>query len=208
MLFRSRARHALLLLTFFTLGVALPLILLSKWSPDYFIFHPYPRAVLNFYCNPIILLFASGVLAGMVVDHFKFGLLTGKIIFYASLMFFTCYIFGLAIFPVNLITDIFIIVPMVTGAIICDMNGFYIFRFHKLSLLGDISYSLYLWHPLVVAYLRSSLEHLNVDYHEWRWMAFSGAMLLSVTIGWMSYHFFEMRALSLLKQRMQLSKKI
>jgi len=65
------------------------------------------------------------------------------------------------------------------------------------DLLGNLSYGIYIFHPLVIFYFGLLLEKCNVEGKVKGVMMYSGAVLITIGVAWLSYVFFEKKFLQL-----------
>ena len=93
-------------------------------------------------------------------------------------------------------------------AILWTLRPFDAYFAHRLALrplmwLGTISYSIYLIHPVVMAFPDAGGRRLGFD-HEWYWVTCLVEIAVSIIAGWLFYHLVERRFISLRqKQRIE-----
>ncbi|MEP7255042.1 MAG: acyltransferase [Ferruginibacter sp.] len=68
---------------------------------------------------------------------------------------------------------------------------------HFFDLLGRLSYGIYIIHPLVIFYYALVLKHFNIGTVAKPIVVYGGTILLTITIAWLSYEFFEKKFLRL-----------
>jgi len=197
----GRLAYSILLSIFVVFGALIPLVFIGGFDPTYTTFHDYPITFLNMFCNPMVLLFASGVILGMLMDRIEWGkalLICG---FVVSTALFIIYVTGILGFQVNIYTDLLFIFPWVFFAAMCDKAGVFVFQQRRLTSIGDASYSLYLWHPIVFAYLRLIAERLSIPYMDFPWISFIFGMISAVMIAHISFVQFESKITPWLKSK-------
>lgn len=201
LLFGKLAYRALISV-FLIFGVLIPLVFTGGFNPSYTSFQQYPFSFLNLLCNPMVLLFASGVVLGMMMDRLEWSkpvLISG---FLVSSIFFIIHVIGILGIPVNIYTDLVFIFPWIFFAAMCDKSGVFVFRQRRLTSIGDASYSLYLWHPIVFAYLRLFAERLSIPFMDFPWVSFIFGMVASVLIAHISFVQIESRITPWLKSKL------
>lgn len=197
----GRFAYRVLLSIFLIFGLLIPLLFIGGFDPSYTSFKVYPVSIFNMFCNPIVLLFASGVVLGMLIDRIAWGkavLLSG---FVVSGFLFIIHVAGILDLQVNIYTDLLFIFPWIFFAAMCDKAGLFVFKFRSLTSIGDASYSLYLWHPIVFAYLRLVAERLSLPYMDFPWAAFIIGMIAAAVVSHISYSQIESRITPWLKSK-------
>ncbi len=200
-LFFGRLAYRLLISTIVVFGALIPLVLTGGFDPAYTTFHDYPISFLNLFCNPMVLLFASGVVLGMLMGRVEWGkplLICG---FVVSTFFFIIHVTGILGIQVNIYTDFLFIFPWIFFAAMCDKAGVFVFQQRRLTSIGDASYSLYLWHPVVFAYLRLFAERLSIPYMDFPWLSFLFGMIAALIMAHLSFVQFESRITPWLKSK-------
>jgi exopolysaccharide production protein ExoZ len=190
-LFFGKLGYKVLFLIFLCFGIILPLLFNGNFHPGYVAYYNYPIAALNLFCNPMVLLFASGVLLGDIMNRVQFSQNICLFGFTFSTGLFLMHVLGWHGLEVNLFTDLAFIWPWVFFTALCDRSGVFVFASKKWISVGDCSYSLYLWHPVVFAYLRLVAEKFSWPYLDAPWISFVVGMVLAIVVASISYKFFE-----------------
>lgn len=197
----GRLAYRILLSMFLVFGVLIPLIFIGGFDPAYASFKDYPISIFNMFCNPMVLLFASGVVLGMLMDRIEWGKIVLVSGFVVSTLFFIMHVTGMLGLQVNIYTDFLFIFPWIFFVAMCDKAGMFVFQIRRLTSVGDASYSLYLWHPIVFAYLRLIAERLSLPYMDFPWISFIIGMVAAAVVAHISYVQIESRVTPWLKSK-------
>ncbi len=198
-LFFQKWTYWVLLSLFAAFGVLIPIVFKGGFDPSYVSYHEYPLTFLNLYCNPMVLLFIAGVVIGMVMDRITWGIMVRKAGFFISTGLFIIHVTGSLGIPVNLYSDLAFIFPWVFFTALCDRAGCFMFSSNRWIGFGNVSYSLYLWHPVVFAYLRLSAEKLALPYMESPWISFVIGICIAALVAQGSFKYIESSITSKLK---------
>ncbi|MFM7177380.1 MAG: acyltransferase family protein [Bacteroidota bacterium] len=197
----GRLAYRILLSMFLIIGVLIPFIFIGGFDPAYTSFKDYPISIFNMFCNPMVLLFSSGVVLGMLMDRLEWSknmLVSGFVI---STLLFIIHVIGILGLHVNIYTDLLFIFPWIFFAAMCDKSRVFVFQIRGLTTVGDASYSLYLWHPIVFAYLRLFAERLSLPYMDFPWISFIIGMIAAVFVAHISFTQIESRVTPWLKSK-------
>jgi peptidoglycan/LPS O-acetylase OafA/YrhL len=198
-LFFKRSGYRVLLVLFAVFGLLIPMVFKGGFNPDYRIYHDYPLPFLNLFCNPMIFLFASGVAIGMVMDRISWNLTVRKTGFFITTGLFIVHVIGFLDFPVGIYSDMLFIFPWVFFTALCDRAGCFMFSSTRWIGFGSASYSLYLWHPVVFAYVRWIAEKLSIPYMESPWLSFVIGITIAAVVAQLSFKYLE----SIITQRLK-----
>ncbi|MFZ9942911.1 MAG: acyltransferase family protein [Bacteroidia bacterium] len=202
-MFVQSHRYWLLIGAFVSIGVLYQLIATGSFDPSYITYHDYPHQAMNFYGNPIVLLFALGVLAGMVLDRIQLSRKAAVFIFGITSICFINHVLAWWSLPVNVFTDTAFVFTWVLAAALCDKANVQVFP-ASVAKSGDSSYSLYLWHPVVFAYLRTVAEKMGLPYLEYPWMSFLLGLISAMLVAWFSFKVIETRVTNFLRQKISM----
>ena len=85
-------------------------------------------------------------------------------------------------------------------------NGLFsrLLRSPAFSFLGTISYSFYLWHPIVIVVIKRAILHLPQAWHGWGTdlLFVSVSVVGSLVLAWLSWRFFEVQLAGYLKRHL------
>ncbi len=149
----GKLRYVFVYLIFVLLLVAVPLAGGFELSSSYKVFRDYEISYFNALTNPIWIHFIAGVSAGLLLKYVHPSRLFCRISLPVSIILFAIYYTGCSGLEINAVNDLLFGGILFIAFLINDMHeqGY---RFpHALNMLGNISYSLYLFHPIVLSYL-------------------------------------------------------
>lgn len=162
-IFFGKFRWRVLLVVMSILVYAVPLFLGGSVMPRLADFYGYTWSYLNLMTNPVILFFIVGILLGLFYrSNYLLGSLTFARVFvaFASLIFVLSY-FGLLNVGEGYYSNIAICGLLLFALLLRSK-----FKPYNLSrafvLIGDMSYSIYLVHPIVIVFLPKILRACNV----------------------------------------------
>ncbi|MGN6511327.1 MAG: acyltransferase family protein [Chitinophaga sp.] len=147
------------------------------------------------YVNPLnqVFLFLSGFLIGLIGKRIKLNTLLNLILLFAAFALFLFYPAEENI--INLVTGFSRLVFTLSCIVIC-------FCFYKLTMemplwvdrplamLGEISYSVYLLHPLVYAVINFVLLHWLTELNLWQ-VKLSITVLATLVASYLTYNYYE-----------------
>ncbi|MDP2387544.1 MAG: acyltransferase [Bacteroidota bacterium] len=199
--FFKEKRHLFILIYFLSSLILLPLIL-HFMGFEGFRVKDYPglfykeSPYLSLITNPFLLLFVFGILISRYYDKIRINKKMTLIVFFTSLIYFIVVYFsqlnnfilefsacGLLVFSTLLLDKVFI-----------DFKPKKVFTY-----LGDISYSLYLVHPIIIIYIPNVFKKLHLDFLNEGSTKFFVLLIVSVIAGILSFEVLEKRVLFAVK---------
>jgi exopolysaccharide production protein ExoZ len=149
------------------------------------------QGILGFYSDSIVLIFLFGSCIGFLYTsgRIKKKLLLGSIL---SLTGIIIWLFAQHYPTGNRVIDAGIPATLIVAGF-CLLPNFFKNQLKWLGMLGDASYSIYLSHVFVLAFLRNVFKkagmQINSDASGWVYMFFN--LILCAIIGWLIYTFVE-----------------
>jgi len=196
-LFFGKYRYAVLSFIIGALVVGLPILVgeMVTFNPSHYYGFGFEYAEVP--ANPVMLYFLLGVILGWVyltsftIKSYSVNLLMVGI----SLLYFWLAYFGVGRFPDSVFTNLLSCGALLFSLLMLHKNRV-VTVYKPLVYLGDISYSLYLVHPLVIVFLPRILRSVGLD----AWAKGPGLYVLALTVilalSVLSYEIIERRILS------------
>lgn len=164
--------------------------------------HYFDSNYLILITNRILLFFLFGVLMGNTYSKIALNKQASVVVLLISLFLFTIYYFNIGS---SFIYDI----------IFCGLLVFSIIHFDKahskiqfgkyLRYLGDISYSMYLIHPLIIIYLPGILKKMNLHFIVESKLLFVLFIITTIVSSSISYNLIEVQLTKYIKRKFNLS---
>ncbi|MDP4186234.1 MAG: acyltransferase, partial [Bacteroidota bacterium] len=193
-MFLKKYRYHFIFALFLFLVFGAPIIHHGFVSLDSSRYYEYPVQYMNILTNPTLLFFLSGVIFGLIyLSDFKiqsgvilFSLLGISIVFFLIILFINPVIFQPTQFMLLSCGLLVFIMLMIQKR--------YDFRVPKpLVYLGDMSYSIYLIHPLIISFVSDFFKKIGVPYLTKQPLFFFEATVIIILISILSYEYFEKR---------------
>jgi len=156
--------------------------------------YPFSWKYLNLMCNPVLLFFLSGIVSGLIYHRINPGLpiwLANGFMVVASLVFILTY------------ARIWLPLPGIGSYLLSSwLLLFSVLVRHRIQAMhlpgllvfpGDVSYSLYLIHPLVITGVPRILDSLKLPIQTSGWLYFFTILLLTLILSYHSYQLIEQR---------------
>ncbi len=184
---------------FAILVVVTPLIFGNSLSAHYDVERTFPVEYLNFLTNPIWLHFIFGVTLGIVLPKLKFNKTFSRISLPIGVTLFLLYYTTALNLPFNALNDLIFCGVLLISFLLNDMHTEGIQLPKPLVTLGNMSFSMYLLHPLVFSYQHTFFEKLNLHSYTNTNPFFILAVIATISIAAMFYYFFELKVTNYLK---------
>ncbi len=186
---------------FFIFIFIVPLLLVGEISVNYKRYMEYPWGYINFISNPILMHFLLGVILAQIIPKLKISKTLAISLMILSFILLFVYITDSTGIPINNWYDLIVGGFVVFSVLIND--------FHEKGLqlpafmvkLGDMSYSFYLLHPIVIGYIPllflklTFLEKLN------GFPLFVFTILLTIICSWIFYKIVEVNLTNYLRKK-------
>jgi len=198
-LFFRKGRYVFIYLFITTSVFIMPLLFKGSFSFSYETTNNFSCNYLNFISNPILLLFLVGVTMGLVLPKIKIKPNLALYSLLGSIVIFSGYFFKLI--PEFIGDELIICSLLVFTVLLMDYNapGYKIPNF--MVYLGNISYSLYLLHPIVYLYLFGLVK--KVGYHwESSWYFVCIGILFVFISSCITYELIEKRFTAFLRKKL------
>jgi exopolysaccharide production protein ExoZ len=190
-LFFYKYKYQILFSIFILISIILPLILTGGFGISYTVYHDYGWNYFNLISNPIILNFAVGVIIGLVAHKITLPAILLKIMLLLSILLFLFYVFTFPMKSINLVTDLFFCGFLVIAFILNDLSPGGIKSLSFPVFLGNISYSLYLIHPITIAYSQViSNKYYPLALKEYN-IFFFVVIIVTIILAWVMYELLE-----------------
>jgi len=196
-LFFGKLRYAVLSFIIVSVVVGLPFLIGASVSFDASYAYGFNFRYLEVMASPVMLYFLLGVLLGWIYQS-PFTIKSPTITFLmvgVSLVYFWLAYFGIGHLSNNIFANM-----LSCGALLFSLLMWHknrpIFFFKPLVYLGDISYSVYLVHPLVIVFLPKILRSVGFASLSKGPALFVLAIIVILIISIISYEFLERKMLS------------
>lgn len=194
----GRYRNTFLYCYFPFFVIILPLFTLGTVTFDVHGYN-FTSNALKFLSNPILLYFVAGVLLANTISQAKVTGRTAWIIFAMSFMLFLLSYFELLPLPQSLSEFIFITLLVASASILPNVGEGRVSRI--LTYLGDISYSVYLFHMIVIFIVRGFFNKFGLADSVDPWMIQALCLIGTVLVAAVSYEVIERRLTSFLREK-------
>ncbi|WP_430813434.1 acyltransferase family protein [Carboxylicivirga sp. RSCT41] len=159
-------------------------------SPEYFS-NPY----FNMATNDLLLYFLSGVFIGNIYDKIKISNAIVWLMFIISIIAFLLHYFNLLEF---LQTKLLICSMLIFSVILMDVK-LNLKSSSFLSYLGDISYSIYLIHPIVILIIRGVVKKTGFEEYLYTPLVFVLIIIVTLIASSVTYKYIEIKFTRLIK---------
>jgi exopolysaccharide production protein ExoZ len=200
----NKNRYTFIFIVFFILCFCIPFILKGYISFYPTINYRYSWKYLNFFTNPILLLFVLGVIFGLIVEKVRISTVVIKILIAVSAVAFFAYFFKLI--PQFPLSDLLFCGFLVFTFLLYDFHTADNSLPKPIVYLGDISYSIYLTHPLVFYYLPLILKKLGYQKVLTSWFIVIVAFCIVLIFSAITYELIEKRFSSFLRRKLLMTK--
>lgn len=139
-----------------------PLLAGSHFTFDYSIYHHFNTEYLNFAANPIMIHFIFGMVAAHFIPFIKLSKLAAQLMLVVSSILFLVYYSGLYGLEINALNDLIFCGLLFSFLLINDYHSGGIKLNQLLVKIGDSSYSLYLFHVIILVYMKMLFHKLNL----------------------------------------------
>ncbi len=178
----------------------IPIVLIGKIPSHHTIVSDYPFSYLNIISNPILLHFLFGISLAIIVPKLKFTRISCIVLLVVAFILFLIYMMGFTGLPQNVWFDLIFCGFLVFSILINDYHtkGFQFPAF--LDKFGNMSYSFYLLHPIILGYLpllisvATFLSDLNGI------SLFVFAIALTIFCSWIFYETIEVKLTRMLRR--------
>ncbi len=178
----------------------IPILYGFSVSNNYNVYRNYPFEYLNFLTNPIWLHFILGVTLGLILPKLRFNTTFVKISLPIGIILFSLYYFRALQLPFNAVNDLIFCGILMISFLLNDMKADGIQLPKPMVILGNISFSIYLLHPLLFSYQRTIFEKLNLHSYVNTTPYFVLAIITTIFIAALFYFFFELKVTNYLKK--------
>lgn len=195
-LFFGKRKFVVFFTATFLLVIVIPLATGSMpFSPEWYRFEPRYN-YLNIVTNPMVLEFALGVLLFLVISKIK---LSVKPILLINLLTSGGLILYYSFFKQAVVPDMLFAGAFIAGILLLDFSetSTYVPRFF--TYLGDISYSLYLTHPIVLLIWMQACGRFNTFKNLTGLLKFIIVIVLMLVVAAFTYRFIEKSLTKLFK---------
>jgi exopolysaccharide production protein ExoZ len=186
---------------FFIVIFLIPLLLLGEISSNYKSYMEYPWGYINFISNPILMHFLLGVILAQIIPKLKISKSVANSMMILSFVLLFVYITDTTGIPINNWFDLLAGGFVVFSVLIND--------FHEKGLklpsifvkLGDMSYSFYLVHPIVIGYIPLLFLKLSFLKQLKGTPLFVFTLLLTLICSWIFYKTVEVTLTNYLRNK-------
>jgi peptidoglycan/LPS O-acetylase OafA/YrhL len=187
----GKKRYLLLFSLFTLVAFFIPVLSKEGFTFNYQVWHDYSLPWLNIFTNPIWLHFVLGVVTGLTFPKIKISKSVARYLLAGSSLLFLFYYTGMAGLQVNALNDLLFCGLLFTGFLLNDFcnEGIRIPKF--LVVLGDMSYTLYLFHPLTLAYFQFFCKKLDMQTFTESAASFLPALIITLIVCYFIYLFVE-----------------
>ncbi len=202
LLFVSK-RYVFLYGLFFILVFAIPLLLVGQFSFGSDIYYNYHFKYLNFFTNPVLLLFITGVIISEIVTKIKIKKQFAYLSIVTTSIFFLLYY--IKVIPYFKLADLIICGSFIFSILLLDLNT-NVTPPKWCIYLGDISYSIYLIHFLIFIYLPLLINKSPIHKLTTSWFFLIVGFVVVILVSSITYEIIEIRFTKYLKQKFFRSK--
>lgn len=196
----GRFRYAVLSSVIVALVVGLPLLTGSMATFDPSHCYGFSYSYFEVLASPVMLYFLLGIGLGWVyLSSFTLKHNVSRLLVCISLIYFWLAYFGIGRFSDSIFTNILTCGGLLFSLLMLHKNR-RVMVYRPLVYLGDISYSLYLIHPLVIVFLPKILCSIGLSMLAKGPILFVIALLFIFTLSAISYEVIERRMLSRLSR--------
>jgi len=161
-LFFGKGRYVFLYTLFALAVVGIPLAMLGHVGFGYVPFRDYAVPYLNFFCNPILLLFIAGVFIGDISSRVRVTLPVARVLYFVSFAVFIAYYLFRRDSETDALYDTLVCGFLVFAFVLNDKMGQHPVKWPLAVRLGDASYSIYLLHPTLFSYFMLAYEKAGI----------------------------------------------
>lgn len=165
----------------------------------------YSTPILFLISNPLMLYFLLGVFLGNIYPLIKLKDMAVKFIMLFGIATFIFYYFSQ---QRNFYLDLIFSGTLIFSLVSADKSSINFPNSQFLNYLGNISYSIYLVHPIFLLFLPGYLEHLNIPVLDYPLMVFSLIAILTMFSSYITYELIEKRFTSFLKKRFRTKEEV
>jgi len=186
----------------------IPLLTTGKFPASYQTYVPYHFNYLNVLTNPVLVHFLFGITLGLVMPKISTTRNVKVIAMILATILFLAYITGLAGIPFHIWNDLLYCGLLVFAFLLNDYgnNGI---RFKPVMVkIGDMSYSIYLLHTIVIIYLKIAMHKIGIGGLIPTTGFFLFAILVVIAVSYIFYLFVEKKLTQYLKSKFASQTKI
>lgn len=179
----------------------IPILFAGIFPVSYRPWIDYGFAYTNVLTNPILIHFVFGITLGIIMPVIKVSRNLKIVILISTSLLFLSYYTGYINAEFTVWNDLFFCGLLVTGFLINDYGSNGIRFIPAMVKLGDMSYSIYLLHPIVIFFMKIAFHKAGYRDSINTVAFFVFALLMVLICSFIFYHFIEKRLTKYLKHK-------